>query len=137
MFEKIMKIQDCKEPPKAEKHAEGKDKDELGANGKLADDPKASKADTAKKEEEKKKKAGQSEQDIINMFAVDTTQVGVFGATVSISSTYSSFRSSSFRYFSCGIWSAGRVCWPGYFPSPSFSQSTNSSRSDMELSKRN
>jgi ABC-type multidrug transport system fused ATPase/permease subunit len=80
MFEKMMKIKDCKEPPKEEKSDE-KEKD---ANGKPAEDPKAPKTDAAKKEEkkkeEKKKKAAQSEQDIINMFAVDSNQVGVFGA---------------------------------------------------------
>jgi ABC-type multidrug transport system fused ATPase/permease subunit len=75
MFEKMMKIKDCKEPPKEEKSDE-KDKD---VNGKPAEDAKLSKAD-AKKIEEKKKKTAQSEQDIINMFAVDTNQVGVFGA---------------------------------------------------------
>ncbi|KAE9367318.1 P-loop containing nucleoside triphosphate hydrolase protein [Stipitochalara longipes BDJ] len=75
MFEKMMKIKDCKEPPKEEK-ADEKDKD---ANGKPTDDTKLSKAD-ARKKDEKKKKAAQSEQDIINMFAVDTNQVGVFGA---------------------------------------------------------
>lgn len=77
MFEKMMKIKDCKEPPKEEK-ADEKDKDKI-ANGKPVEEPKQSKED-AKKKEEKKKKAAQSEQDIINMFAVDTNQVGVFGA---------------------------------------------------------
>jgi ABC-type multidrug transport system fused ATPase/permease subunit len=80
MFEKMMKIKDCKEPPKEEKPDE-KEKD---ANGKPVEDSKAPKPDAAKKEEkkkeEKKKKAAQSEQDIINMFAVDSNQVGVFGA---------------------------------------------------------
>jgi ABC-type multidrug transport system fused ATPase/permease subunit len=79
MFEKLMKIKDCKEPPKAEKEADGKDKETIHANGKPTDDPK-SKSDAAKKKEEKKKDTAQSEQDIINMFAVDTNQVGVFGA---------------------------------------------------------
>lgn len=77
MFEKMMKIKDCKEPPKEEKTDE-KDKDK-DANGNPAEAPKESKVD-AKKKEEKKKKATQSDQDIINMFAVDTNQVGVFGA---------------------------------------------------------
>jgi ABC-type multidrug transport system fused ATPase/permease subunit len=77
MFEKMMKIKDCKEPPKEEK-AEENDKDK-NVNGKPAEDPKVSKTD-AKKKEEKKKESAQSEQDIINMFAVDTNQVGVFGA---------------------------------------------------------
>jgi len=75
MFEKMMKIKDCKEPPKEEKSDE-KDKD---TNGKPAEEAKLSKAD-AKKKEEKKQKTAQTEQDIINMFAVDANQVGVFGA---------------------------------------------------------
>jgi ABC-type multidrug transport system fused ATPase/permease subunit len=80
MFEKLMKINDCKEPPK-EEEVDEKEKD---ANGKPNGHSKAPKTDEAKKEdkkrEEKKKKAAQSEQDIINMFAVDSNQVGVFGA---------------------------------------------------------
>ena len=81
MFEKMMKIKDCKEPPKAEKEEDKKDKGTSGANGKPAEDPKPAKTGASKKEhEKKKKKAPQSEQDIINMFAVDTNQIGVFGA---------------------------------------------------------
>jgi ABC-type multidrug transport system fused ATPase/permease subunit len=77
MFEKMMKIRDCKEPPKAE-NPEEKEKDK-DTNGKPAENSKPSKVED-KKDEKKKKKAAQSEQDIINMFAVDTNQVGVFGA---------------------------------------------------------
>jgi ABC-type multidrug transport system fused ATPase/permease subunit len=75
MFEKMMKIKDCKEPPKVEKEKD-KDKD---TNGKLVDEHKPSKANMSKREE-KKRKIAQSEQDVINMFAVDANQVGVFGA---------------------------------------------------------
>jgi len=80
LYEKMMKIKDCKEPPKDDESTK-KDEKINGMNGKSTIDPKASK-DEKKKEAEKKKKAGQSEQDIINMFAVDTNQLGVFGAIV-------------------------------------------------------
>jgi ABC-type multidrug transport system fused ATPase/permease subunit len=86
MFEKMMKIKDCKEPPKGEKGSDGKDgksKDTPEANGKPTDSKPKNDATTKGEEEEKKKKkkkTAQSEQDIINMFAVDTNQVGVFGA---------------------------------------------------------
>lgn len=82
LFEKMMKIKDCKEPPKSteeeKEKSKGDGKSNGAANGKPAD-PKVSKAE-AKKAEEKKKKAAQTDQDIINMFAVDCNQVGVFGA---------------------------------------------------------
>jgi ABC-type multidrug transport system fused ATPase/permease subunit len=80
IFEKMMKVKDCKEPPKTaegEKPANGDTKplpDSTNANGKPAT------KEAAKKEETKKKKEEQSQQDVINMFAVDTNQVGVFGA---------------------------------------------------------
>ena len=78
LFEKMMKTKDCKEPPKADEDKPKRDAtDSITANGKAAE---ALKADAAKKEAEKKKKAGQTEQDVINMFAVDCNQVGVFGA---------------------------------------------------------
>ncbi|KAI9739929.1 MAG: hypothetical protein M1818_004985 [Claussenomyces sp. TS43310] len=77
IYEKLMKVKDCKEPPSAGKEDNNT---ALGTNGKPPVGPTPSKTETAKKEAEKKKKGGQSEQDIINMFAVDTNQVGVFGA---------------------------------------------------------
>jgi ABC-type multidrug transport system fused ATPase/permease subunit len=80
IYEKMMRIKDCKEPPKEEKEKQTKDGDKNtnGMDGKKADKPEISKADAAKKEAEKKK--AQTDQDVINMFAVDTNSVGVFGA---------------------------------------------------------
>ncbi|KAF8854593.1 P-loop containing nucleoside triphosphate hydrolase protein [Acephala macrosclerotiorum] len=81
IFEKMMKLKDCKEPPSAEKdEKEEKDKKANGANGAAPHGHGHGKPDTAKKDTDKKKKGNQSQQDIINMFAVDTNQVGVFGA---------------------------------------------------------
>lgn len=74
IFEKMMKIKDCKEPPKAEEEALNDDSKKANRHGKAVDA-----TEDAKKEAEKKK-ADRSQQDIINMFAVDANQVGVFGA---------------------------------------------------------
>lgn len=82
LFEKMMKIKDCKEPPKSEDDKEKPTEDGKASgatNGKPAE-TRASKAEEAKKAADKKKKNGQSEQDVINMFAVDCNSVGVFGA---------------------------------------------------------
>jgi ABC-type multidrug transport system fused ATPase/permease subunit len=81
LFEKMMKTKDCKEPPKSDDDQKAKeDKANGTANGKPTHLPKTSKADEAKKAADNKKKTGQSEQDVINMFAVDCNAVGVFGA---------------------------------------------------------
>jgi hypothetical protein len=92
LFEKMMKSKDCKEPPKSDEEKTKGDGKQNGATiGKPADASK--KVDDAKKEsEKKKKKASQSEQDIINMFAVDCNQIGVFGA---INQFYIMFASST------------------------------------------
>ena len=74
----MMKIKDCKEPPKAETEKTD-DKKNVNGNAKKPDSTAATSAD-AKKEAEKKKAADQNQQDIINMFAVDANSVGVFGA---------------------------------------------------------
>ncbi|KAL2072642.1 hypothetical protein VTL71DRAFT_11985 [Oculimacula yallundae] len=79
IYEKMMKIKDCKEPPKVETE-KPEDKKDLNGNAKKVDTPAAVGSAEAKKDEEKKKKADQNQQDIINMFAVDANQVGVFGA---------------------------------------------------------
>lgn len=78
MYEKTMRLKDCKEPPKTEAGKDNKSK-KNGAKGKTPGQADTGKATTAKKDEDKKKPA-QSQQDIINMFAVDTNLVGVFGA---------------------------------------------------------
>ncbi|CZT08517.1 probable multidrug resistance-associated protein 1 [Rhynchosporium graminicola] len=75
IYEKMMKIKDCKEPPKVENEKADDKKDLNGSTKK----PSPSESAEAKKEEEKKK-ADPNQQDIINMFAVDANQVGVFGA---------------------------------------------------------
>jgi hypothetical protein len=92
LFEKMMKSKDCKEPPKSDgEKTKGDDKSNGATMGKPADA--STKGDDAKKEaEKKKKKASQSEQDIINMFAVDCNQIGVFGA---INQFYIMFASST------------------------------------------
>lgn len=70
IFEKMMKLKNVKEPPKVE----GKAKDDSKLpNG---DDNGASKSEA----EEKKTEGPQTQQDIVNMFAVDTNMVAVFGA---------------------------------------------------------
>ncbi|KAH6709145.1 hypothetical protein BKA61DRAFT_556514 [Leptodontidium sp. MPI-SDFR-AT-0119] len=79
IYEKMMKIKDCKEPPKAESE-KPEDKKDINGSTKKSDAAAAAPSAEAKKEEEKKKKADQNQQDIINMFAVDANQVGVFGA---------------------------------------------------------
>ncbi|KAE8451411.1 hypothetical protein EG329_004040 [Mollisiaceae sp. DMI_Dod_QoI] len=83
IFEKMMKLKDCKEPPSAE--TDGKDDKDKKPNGANGNAPHGhghghghGKPDT--KKDAKKGKGNQSQQDIINMFAVDTNQVGVFGA---------------------------------------------------------
>ncbi|PVH85773.1 hypothetical protein DL98DRAFT_511322 [Cadophora sp. DSE1049] len=78
IYEKMMKIKDCKEPPKVEDEMTD-DKKDLNGNTKKPDSAAAPSSD-AKKEQEKKKPADRNQQDIINMFAVDANQVGVFGA---------------------------------------------------------
>lgn len=84
IFEKMMKLKDCKEPPSAEKHEkDDKDKKANGANGNAhghGHGHGSQKPDPSKKDAAKKAKGNQTQQDIINMFAVDTNQVGVFGA---------------------------------------------------------
>ncbi|KAL3419949.1 ABC transporter [Phlyctema vagabunda] len=69
VFEKMMKTKDCTVPPEAEEKKEDKSK----TNG--AADP----ADPPK--EEKKEAPRQSQQDVVNMFAVDTNTIAVLGAT--------------------------------------------------------
>ncbi|KAH8670208.1 hypothetical protein BGZ60DRAFT_563719 [Tricladium varicosporioides] len=85
IFEKMMKTKNCKEPPKTVDEGEKKSADAEAKVLTVKDSPpkdtsKAAKKEAAKKEAEKKKRADQSQQDIVNMFAVDTNQVGVFGA---------------------------------------------------------
>jgi ABC-type multidrug transport system fused ATPase/permease subunit len=87
IFEKMMKLKDCKEPPSSEKDEKAdKDKDKkpngnTHGHGHGPQKPDPTKTDAAsKKDAAKKGKKNQSQQDIINMFAVDTNQVGVFGA---------------------------------------------------------
>ncbi|KAG0652941.1 ATP-dependent bile acid permease [Hyphodiscus hymeniophilus] len=65
IFEKMMKLKNIKEPPKIE---ESKDAPKL-PNGNTDDAPKS-----------KDKPEAQTQQDIVNMFAVDTNLVAVFGA---------------------------------------------------------
>lgn len=82
IFEKMMKVKDCKEPPKT---AEGQKPAPSNGDAKHLADPKIingkpATKEEAKKEEAKKKKEEQNQHDVINMFAVDTNQVGVFGA---------------------------------------------------------
>ncbi|PBP23976.1 P-loop containing nucleoside triphosphate hydrolase protein, partial [Diplocarpon rosae] len=76
IYEKMMKIKDCKEPPKDD--SKKSDDANKAFNG-MGQKPSGPDKDAAKKQEATKK-ADQSQQDIINMFAVDTNQVGVFGA---------------------------------------------------------
>ncbi|KAH7417399.1 hypothetical protein BKA64DRAFT_592048 [Cadophora sp. MPI-SDFR-AT-0126] len=78
IYEKTMKIKDCKEPPKVEDEKTDNKKN-LHSNTKKPDSAAVTTSD-GKKEQEKKKAADQNQQDIINMFAVDANQVGVFGA---------------------------------------------------------
>ncbi|TVY43944.1 ATP-dependent bile acid permease [Lachnellula occidentalis] len=81
IFEKMMKVKDCKEPPKTpEGEKSNSDDATKPTNGAKAVGTEQPTKEDAKKEVEKKKKAEQSQQDVINMFAVDTNQVGVFGA---------------------------------------------------------
>jgi ABC-type multidrug transport system fused ATPase/permease subunit len=80
LFEKMMKIKDCKEPPKSEEDKTKSDDKLNGATMENGNKTNASKIQSAKKDSEKKKKANQSDQDIINMFAVDCNQVAAFGA---------------------------------------------------------
>lgn len=83
IFEKMMKVKDCKEPPKesdVEKASNGGVKSAGRVTPKPSKATKKASKEAAKKEAEKKQKADQSQQDVINMFAVDTNQVGVFGA---------------------------------------------------------
>lgn len=101
IFEKMMKMKDCKEPPKAEDKDATADKTK--DSPKTDDAPKANgnanANDTAKpdasndhgphgphgphankgKDGDAKKKV-ETDKDIVNMFAVDANQVGVFGA---------------------------------------------------------
>ena len=70
LFEKMMKVKDIKEPPKVEEAAaeDSKKPNSTTSNGH------ASSSSPSTKE------APQSQQDIVNMFAVDTNMVGIFGA---------------------------------------------------------
>ncbi|TVY65766.1 ATP-dependent bile acid permease, partial [Lachnellula suecica] len=79
MFEKMMKVIDSKEPPKKDAEDPAADEAKSGSDPKNVK-PEPTTKEAAKKAEEKKKKADQSQQDVINMFAVDTNQVGMFGA---------------------------------------------------------
>ena len=70
IFEKMMKLKNTKEPPKAEEKKEGSDL----PNGN---------SDAAPNSDAKKNKEGaqaQTQQDIVNMFAVDTNMIAVFAA---------------------------------------------------------
>ena len=90
IFEKMMKMKDIKEPPKHEaedgeagKGDAGEPKD-TASNGSAAPNGTANGTAKPDKKPGDKKKSDQSkplktQQDIINMFAVDTNMVGVFG----------------------------------------------------------
>ncbi|TGO20737.1 hypothetical protein BPAE_0269g00070 [Botrytis paeoniae] len=98
IFEKMMKMKDCKEPPKPEENDEAKDKgkaspkfdDASKANGNANsnDNPKPDASNghgphvpAAKKgKDADTKKKLETDKDIVNMFAVDANQVGNFGA---------------------------------------------------------
>ncbi|KAM0310141.1 hypothetical protein ACHAO8_008382 [Botrytis cinerea] len=98
IFEKMMKMKDCKEPPKPEENDEAKHKgktspkidDASKANGNANSNgtpkPDASNghgphAPAAKKgKDADTKKKLETDKDIVNMFAVDANQVGNFGA---------------------------------------------------------
>ncbi|RDW61351.1 hypothetical protein BP5796_11243 [Coleophoma crateriformis] len=69
IFEKTMRIKDCSEPPKEQ--AAEKDK----ADGKLD----GAAADQAKKPEAKEEPKQKTQQDVVNMFAVDANIVGIMG----------------------------------------------------------
>ncbi|TGO47858.1 hypothetical protein BOTNAR_0503g00020 [Botryotinia narcissicola] len=98
IFEKMMKMKDCKEPPKPEEDDEAKDKGKASpkiddaskpngdansngtpkpdvSNGHGPHTPAAKKG----KDADSKKKL-ETDKDIVNMFAVDANQVGNFGA---------------------------------------------------------
>ncbi|PQE04986.1 ABC bile acid transporter protein [Rutstroemia sp. NJR-2017a BBW] len=94
IFEKMLRMKDCKEPPKRDPEEEtAKSKDTSKLNGAVnghanADDtakqntpnnPENKPKDKKKGDADAKKKL-ETEKDIINMFAVDANQVGVFGA---------------------------------------------------------
>jgi ABC-type multidrug transport system fused ATPase/permease subunit len=68
LFEKMMRLKNIKEPPKAEEKAGEEDSKPNDA----ADSKPKSKAD--------KTEGPQTQQDIVNMFAVDTNMVAIFGA---------------------------------------------------------
>ena len=72
LFEKMMKLKNIKEPPKAEEGSKDNSKIPDGEDGK--DDDKTTQGAMAKTE------APQTQQDIVNMFAVDTNMVAIFGA---------------------------------------------------------
>ena len=69
LFEKMMRLKNIKEPPKAE--------EESNDNSKLPDGKYDNKT---KPDAEAKTEAPQTQQDIVNMFAVDTNMVAIFGA---------------------------------------------------------
>jgi len=71
IFEKLMHLKDCKEPPKSETN-----QDDIAAQS-INSQQTSGNSPVEKREAPKKKDKGQ--QDIINMFAVDTNQVGQFG----------------------------------------------------------
>jgi ABC-type multidrug transport system fused ATPase/permease subunit len=70
LFDKLMRVKDCKEPPAEERKSQGKQVGEDAAKATAA----------SKGEPEKKKAAPAGESNVINMFAVDSNQVGRFGA---------------------------------------------------------
>ncbi|KAK2628213.1 hypothetical protein QTJ16_002859 [Diplocarpon rosae] len=76
IYEKMMKIKDCKEPPKDDSTKSEEANKAINGKGQQPSGPDKDAAKT----QEAAEKADQSQQDIINMFAVDTNQVGVFGA---------------------------------------------------------
>ncbi|CAL3962101.1 unnamed protein product [Diplocarpon coronariae] len=76
IYEKMMKINDCKEPPKNDSGKPDEADKAINGGAQKPNGP----AKGVAKTKEATKKADQSQQDIINMFAVDTNQVGVFGA---------------------------------------------------------
>ncbi|TGO38380.1 hypothetical protein BHYA_0076g00310 [Botrytis hyacinthi] len=98
IFEKMMKMKDCKEPPKPEENDEAKDKGkaspkiddaskpngDANSNGTPKPDasnghgPHAPAAEKGNDADTKKKL--ETDKDIVNMFAVDANQVGNFGA---------------------------------------------------------
>ncbi|KAF7952508.1 uncharacterized protein EAE97_002005 [Botrytis byssoidea] len=98
IFEKMMKMKDCKEPPKPEENDEAKDKGKASpkiddaskpngdANSNGTPKPDVSNGHgphtpTAKKgKDADSKKKLETDKDIVNMFAVDANQVGNFGA---------------------------------------------------------